>query len=198
MRLIALLLFATAAFAAEDVIDCTGAFSPQTSEQALIAKYGKVNVKRDMIHVAEGAEEAGTILFPNDPKRRVEIVWKNKKGRKSPEWLRVPADSRWSVFGLRNGMAVADLEKRNGRHFLFSGFGWDYGGAVTNWRGGAIAQLGGKTCHVGVSIDPVYPDNPTKAEEKALENVSGDREHPSTSPHLKKLKVQVVELTVMY
>lgn len=198
MRLIALLLFATTALAAEDVIDCTGAFSPQTSEQALIAKYGKANVKRDTIYVAEGGEEEGTVLFPNDPKRRVEIVWKNKKGRKSPEWLRVPDPSGWSVFGLRNGMPVADLEKRNGRDFRFSGFGWDYGGAVTNWRGGAIDKLGGKTCHVGVSIDPVYPENPTKAEEKALENVSGDRELASTSPHLKKLKVRVVELVVMY
>lgn len=197
-RLLVLFLAATTALAADDTIDCTGLFAPQTSEQALIAKFGKANVKREMIYVAEGGEEDGTVLFPNDPKRRVEIVWKQKKGRKSPEWLRVPAESRWSVFGLRNGMTLAELEKRNGRGFRFSGFGWDYGGAVTDWRGGTLATVGGKSCRVGVTLDTEYPEAPTKAEEKALEAVSGDREIASTSPHLKKLKVRVSELYVTY
>jgi hypothetical protein len=196
-RLLLVLLFATAALA-EDVIDCTDAFAPSTSEQALIAKYGKGNVKRDTIYVAEGGEEEGTVLFPNDPKRRLEIVWKNKKQRKSPEWMRVPTESRWSVFGLRNGTTLADLVKRNGRDFKFSGFGWDYGGAITDWRGGAMNTVGGKTCHVGVSIDAVVPDNPTKSQEAALNAVSGDSEFLSSSPHLKKIKVQVNEIIVSY
>ncbi len=197
LRLLFVLLFSTAAFA-QNVIDCTGAFAPTTSEQALIAKFGKANVAREAIYVAEGGEEAGTVLFPKDPKRRVEIVWKNKKQRKTPEWLRVPTDSQWTVFGLRNGMPLADLVKRNGRDFKFSGFGWDYGGAITDWRGGTLNTLGGKTCHVGLTIDPVYPDNPTKAEEAALNAVSGDSEFLSSSPHLKKLKVQVSEIIVSY
>jgi hypothetical protein len=175
------------------VIDCTGAFAPQTSEQALVTQFGKANVKREMIYVAEGGEEEGTVLYPNDPKRRVEIVWKNKKARKSPEWLRVPAESQWSVFGLQNGMPLAELVKRNGRAFRFSGFGWDYGGAITDWRGGTLASIGGKTCHVGVSIDPVDP-----IDDKALEKVSGDQEVATTSPHLKKLNVRVRELIVTY
>jgi hypothetical protein len=174
-------------------IDCTGAFAPQTSEQTLIAQFGKANVKREMIYVAEGTEEAGTVLFPKDPARRVEIVWKNKKARKSPEWLRVPAESRWNVFGLANGMPLAELVKRNGRDFRFSGFGWDYGGGITDWRGGTLATLGGKSCHVGVSIDALEP-----FDEKALEKVSGDQEVASSSPHLKKLKVRVTELVVSY
>ena len=198
MRLLAILFAATTALAADDTIDCTGLWSPQTSEQALATKFGKANVKREAVHVAEGSEEDGTVLFPNDPKRRVEIVWKNKKGRKSPEWLRISDESRWSVFGLRNGMTLAEVEKRNGRGFRLSGFDWDYGGIVTDWRGGAIATLGGKACRVALELTPLYPENPTKAEQKAMDAVVGDREISSTSPHLKKLKVHVRELTVMY
>ncbi|HUR82764.1 MAG TPA: hypothetical protein VM733_18540 [Thermoanaerobaculia bacterium] len=197
LRIFLVLLFAAAA-SADDVIDCTGPFAPATSEQALIAKYGKNNVKHDTIYVAEGGEEEGTVLFPGDAKRRLEIVWKNKKQRKSPEWMRVRAESRWSVFGLRTGATLADLVKRNGRDFKFSGFGWDYGGAVIDWRGGAMNTLGGKTCHVGVSIDPVYPDNPSRAEEAALNAVSGDSEFLSSSSPLKKLKVRVSEIVVSY
>jgi hypothetical protein len=185
--LLALVLAAT-------TIDCTGVWSARTSEQALAAQFGKANVKRETIYGAEGTEEPGTVLYPNDPKRRVEIVWKNKKGRKSPEWLRVPAGSEWNVFGLRAGTTLAELVKRNGGDFRFSGFGWDYGGNVTDWRGGAMASLGGKSCRVAVElVEPVEP-----FDEKALENVSGDREISTTSPHLKKLKVRVSELTVMY
>ena len=196
-RVFAIVLFAATAFA-DDAIDCTGAFAPSTSEQALVAKFGKTNVVRDKIYIAEGDETDGTVVFPNDPKRRLEIVWKDAKRRKTPEWIRVPLDSRWSVFGLRNGMPLAELVKRNGRDFLFSGFGWDYGGAVTDWKGGAIPAIGGKTCHVGVTIDVDFPESPSKAEEKAFEGVSGDQELKSSSPHLKKLKVRVSELVVSY
>jgi hypothetical protein len=195
-RLLPILLFATAALG--DTIDCTGAFAPTTSEKALVAKFGKANVVRETIYIAEGNENPGTVVFPNDPKRRLEIVWKNAKQRRTPEWIRVPVDSRWSVFGLRNGMPLADLVKGNGRDFVFSGFGWDYGGAITDFKAGALATLGAKTCRVGVSIDLEYPESPSKAEEKAMEAVSGDREIASSSPHLKKLKVRVSELLVTY
>ena len=53
LRLLFVLLFSTAAFA-QNVIDCTGAFAPSTSEQTLIAKFGKANVAREAIYVAEG------------------------------------------------------------------------------------------------------------------------------------------------
>jgi hypothetical protein len=198
-RLFAILLFAAAgAASAADTIDCTGAFAPSTSEQALVAKFGKANVVRDTIYIAEGDETPGTVVFPNDPKRRLEIVWKDAKRRRTLDWIRVPLDSQWAVFGIRTGMPLADLVKRNGRDFLFSGFGWDYGGAITDWKGGALPTLGGKTCRLGVSIDVDYPESPTQAEEKALEAVSGDQELKSNSPHLKKLKVRVSELIVGY
>jgi hypothetical protein len=196
-RLFAILLFAAAAFA-DDTIDCTGTFAPSTSEQALVTKFGKANVVRDTIYIAEGDETDGTVLFPNDPKRRLEIVWKDAKRRRTPDWIRVSLDSQWTVFGLRTGMPLADLVKRNGRDFVFSGFGWDYGGAITDWKGGAVPSLGGKNCHVGVSIDVDFPETATKAQEKAMEAVSGDQELKSSSPHLKKLKVRVSELIVGY
>lgn len=188
--LLALVLAAT--------IDCTGVWSPQTSEQALAAQFGKANVKREQVYLGEGQEEEGTVLFPDDPKRRVEIVWKNKKARKAPEWLRVSDESAWDVVGLRTGMTLAEVEKRNGRSFHLYGFEWDFGGIVTNWHEGAIAKLGGKSCRVGLELMYEVAENPTKAEQTAMERVAGDQEISSTSPHLKKLKVRVREITVSY
>lgn len=183
---------------AANAIQCTGVWSPATTEQALIAQFGRANVKRANVYLAEGAEERGTILFPNDPKRRVEIIWRDKKKYARPEWVRIPDESRWTAFGLRVGMPIAELQKLNGKPFVFSGFEWDYGGFVTNWRAGAAATLGGKACSVTVRLDPVYPENPTKADEAAMEATGGDIEVTSDSPHVKRLKPRISEITVSY
>ena len=181
-----------------NAIQCTGVWSPATTEKALIAQFGRANVKRESIYLAEGEETPGTVLFPNDPKRRVEIVWRDKKKYARPEWLRIADESTWTAFGLRVGMPLAELQKLNGKPFVFSGFEWDYGGFVTNWRSGAIATLGGKTCAVTVRIDPLYPENPTKAEQAAMDAMGGDIEVTSDSPHAKRLKLRVSELSVQY
>jgi hypothetical protein len=48
--------------------------------------------------------------------------------------------SRWSVGGISIGSSVADVQKANGNPFLVSGFEWDYGGFVTNWKGGMLGS----------------------------------------------------------
>lgn len=177
---------------------CSGTWSPDTSEQTLIRDYGRRNVERGMVYVAEGDEEAGTILYPNDETKRVEIVWKNKRQRKQPEWIRLPAGSHWTTFsGIHNGMTLAELEKLNGRAFKFSGFDWDYGGNVTDWRGGKIAGLG-TPCRLQIRLDRAVPETLTKAQERAANATSGDRELLSTSPDLRAFRVSVSEIVIQY
>lgn len=168
------------------------------SEQTLVRQFGRANVQRGMVYIAEGAEEEGTILFPNDERKRVEIVWREKRARRRPEWIRIPDRSRWSALrGVRNGMTLQQIEKLNGRAFNLSGFDWDYGGLVTNWRGGQFATATGK-CRLHVGFDRVVPDHLTPAQEKALDATSGDRELLSSAANLRAFAVRVSEITVTY
>lgn len=188
----------TGAAAAQDAITCTGLWAPATTEQALIRQFGRTNVVRESIYIAEGDETPGTIVFPNDETKRLEIVWRDARQRRRPEWIRVPAGSRWTaIAGLRGGMTLAEVEKINGRPFQLSGFDWDYGGMVGDWRGGALSKLKGP-CRVQVQFDRTVPDAPTRAQQRAIDATSGDRELLSSSPDLRRFPVRVSEIVIQY
>lgn len=179
-------------------IKCAGTWGTNTTEQALIGAFGRAHVTRGAVYVAEGNEEPGTILFPNDESRRVEIVWKDKRRNRNPEWIRIPAGSRWPTFGgLRSGMPLAELEKLNGRPFKFSGFDWDYGGFVTNWRAGRLTGLGAP-CTVQVRLDRTVPDRLTKAQERAVDATSGEGEVLSSSPGARAFRIVIGEMVIQY
>ena len=44
--------------------------------------------------------------------------------------------------GVRIGMSSQELAQLNGGAYGFMGFDWDYGGVVTDWRGGRLAPDG--------------------------------------------------------
>jgi hypothetical protein len=190
------LLAATAT--ADDAINCTGVWSPTTSEAALVRQYGRANVVRGPVYVAEGNETRGTIVFPKDEAKRVEIVWRNSRQYQRPEWIRVPAGSRWTTFaGIRNGTSLADVEKLNGKPFQLSGFDWDFGGLVTDWRKGALAKLG-VPCSLQVRFDRTIPDRATAVQQRAADATSGERDLLSSSPDLRRFPVQVNEIVIQY
>jgi hypothetical protein len=190
------LLAATAT--ADDAINCTGVWSPTTTEAALVRQYGRANVVRGMVYIAEGNETRGTIVFPNDEAKRVEIVWRDTRQRQRPEWIRVPAGSRWAtIAGIRNGTSLVDVEKLNGKPFQLSGFDWDFGGLVTDWRKGALAKLS-VPCQLQLRFDRTIPDRATAAQRRAADATSGDRDLLSSSPDLRRFPVQVNEIVLQY
>lgn len=198
MRATLLLLLLTATARADEPILCTGIWTPGLTEQTLRKTFGAANVVRGDIYGAEGVETPGTIVFPNDPARRIEIVWRNERQRRRPEWIRLPAESRWKTFaGIRNGMSLAEIEKLNGRAFQLSGFDWDYGGLVTDWRGGQLAKPSTQ-CRVQLQFDRVVPEQLTKAQERAVDATSGERELLSSAPALRHFRVRVSEIIIQY
>lgn len=193
--MILLFLLLTTAAAPADSITCTGTWAPTVTERDLVRAFGRANVVRGMIYLAEGNEEPGTIVFPKDDKRRLEILWKKNK---RPEWIRIPAESRWTTFGgIRIGTPLAEVEKLNGRAFQLSGFDWDYGGFATDFRGGKLQTIG-RPCRLQLRFDRTAPDQPTRAQEKALDATSGERDLLSTDKNLRMFRTTVGEIIIQY
>lgn len=124
---------------------------------SLEQRFGAANVVQQNIPGAEGEEALGTVLFPNDSARRVEIFWNDTPGRTSPASVTISGTqgqrSQWTgPHNLTLGESMADVEHANGGAFTLYGFEWDYGGTVTDWRGGTLAP--DDNCHVRVGFQP--------------------------------------------
>jgi hypothetical protein len=88
------------------------------------------------------------------------------------------------------GTSLRDLERTNGRPFVLTGFGWDYGGGVVDWRGGALAGLLGD----GVRLFLAPP--PPRRADGAYATVLGDREYASSLPAMRRLAPAVWQVFV--
>ena len=117
------------------------------SGDSLAAAYGAGNVVEQSLPAVEGESYTATVLFPNDPARRLEIVWRGPAKTAPASVIAAGAGSLWvGPHGLSVGDALGDTERANGRPFQLWGFGWDYGGWVSDWQGGAFAPADG--CNV--------------------------------------------------
>ena len=85
--------------------------------------------------------------------------------------------------GLRSGMSLSEVEKVNGKPFQIMGFNWDYGG-YANFEGGKLAGT------LSLRFDPGDSDVP--------DEISGDRQIPTTNKKLKALNPKVGEITVFF
>lgn len=175
-----------------------GAITARTSEADLRKIYGSRNVEAGEVGLGEGETTPGTIIFPNDPRKRLEIVWKNTKAKKSPEFVQFAAEkSLWTITpGIRIGTSLKTLEQLNGKSFVLMGFGWDYSGTVDSWNGGNLARKFGKNSElVTLRLNP--PDF-SKALEKDYNAVIGDGNFSSKNKSMQKLNPQVYHAIVKF
>ncbi|AXK72310.1 hypothetical protein DWG18_08450 [Lysobacter sp. TY2-98] len=160
----------------EDIVSSADTFD------TLRVRYGDAAVARKTFHGAEGAQATGWVLFANEPARRIDI-WLDEAGR-HPAPLAVHPGSTWRrADGVRIGLTSVELEALNGRPFVFAGFGWDYGGAVSDWQGGRLAQD-------SPFVGPVILCEPANPPE---DYPSGDSEFRSDLPVVRKRPPTVCE-----
>jgi hypothetical protein len=181
---------ATPVVAADQIVSCTGPFARDASHAALEKTFGASNITfADLPFPAEDVK--GTIIFPNDKAKRIEVMWKDEKGRRRP--IMVTFGSGWrTAEGIRIESSLADVEKINGRAFTLSGFEHDGAGTVYSWKGGKLAkQPGGCTLVVRFGISDGISG-------KALDKVSGDRGYSSRSPGMVAVKPGVREIAISY
>jgi hypothetical protein len=130
---LALLLLAAPALAQQKplTLECAGPLSRNATHTALVKAFGAKNVTYADVSRAEGEMVKATILFADDPKRRVEIEWFDAKKRARPSVITVFGPSQWTgPFGVKNGMTIQEMEKLAGKPFKINGFEFDVAGAA--------------------------------------------------------------------
>jgi hypothetical protein len=179
--------------AAPRAIKCEGPFGRDAGHADLVKAFGSANVVYQDIDGAEGEKIKASVLYPNDAKTKLEIIWDDEKARRGP-MIRARDQSAWaSANGIRIGMAIADIEKMNGKPFTLSGFDWDYGGRVKDWRGGELAKPLPGGCIVGVEF--VHPEDSPEAN---LTKVSGDGDFLSDNADMRAVDPYVAVVTISY
>jgi hypothetical protein len=168
-----------------------GSMDRASSELDLAQAYGYANVRDSIITLGEGERARGTLVFPTDPQRRLEIIWGDAALKREPQRIVLRGErSRWMLPGdISLGTSLADLERMNGRPFRLSGFGWDYSGAVISWNGGALDSL---LTGVKLYLEPRIENRAGRANRR----VQGDKPFDSTNPDVRSLDPRVYQIFV--
>jgi hypothetical protein len=183
----------SAAAATPETLACEGAFAKDTTHAKLVETFGKSNVAFLEIDGDQGIKVKASLVYPDDSKRKIEVVWRDDKLRRRPASIRADFRSDWpTVRGLHVGSELAEVEKINGKAFKMMGFDWDLGGRVSNWQGGALAKVPGG-CELRFGFSPW-----ANAPDAARDQVSGEKEFLSSDPNMRASKPMISEIILSY
>ena len=179
-----------------------GAIQKNTSEKELIEIFGRQNVKQDEIDVGEGETRPGTILFPDNPQKKIFILWRDSTARQRPERISIRGKKTlWKTDrGITIGTSLKTIEKLNGRAFVLTGFGWDYSGTVLHSNGGQLGELGiesGDDIKDRTLLLRLAPAS-ALAGTPDYKAVLGDGKFFSDNPSMRKLNPRVYEMIVEF
>jgi hypothetical protein len=178
--------------AAMHTVACSGPFSKDSSSLKLAMVFDSTNLSFEDVDV-NGTKVGASILYPKDPKRRLEIWWQNPANRSGTYLILINGKSTWGApNGLKLGLTLPDLEKLNHKPFKLKGFDKDGTATVSDWDGGALSKIPGD-CKSGVSLQP-----DAKAAPDAVTALTADKEYNSSDPEMRTLKPRVSEILIGY
>jgi hypothetical protein len=179
-----------------------GQIEQNTSEKGLIKIFGRENVKRMAVDVGEGESEQGTVLFPNDPRKKLFILWRDAATRERPASVLIRGkNTLWKTDrGITIGTPLSSIEQLNGRAFALTGFGWDYSGTVLHSNGGQVAELGNEAGEEITGRTLLLRLAPATALQRTPEYkaVQGDKKFLSDDRAMRKLNPRVYEIIVEF
>ena len=162
-----------------------GAIGADATAEDVVTLYGTENFVSATLYGPEGMTYPGYRLFPGtDDEVGIAIDssgWLAEFTNPGGGW-------RSAEHGVRIGTSLAQLQRLNGGPFSFSGFGWDYGGNVTDWRGGALA---GHSVRLGYQYG--FADH---EDQELMNKIMGDQTVNSDEPALAELGVAVDRIYV--
>lgn len=165
-----------------------GTINIHTTREDLVQSFGDTNVVDKDVDVGEGETEPGTVVFPNDTERRIEVLWKDPDKKIAPKSATITGSkSRWhAAHGISLAASLEDLEAVNGRPFAVS-FGTDEPGAILSWRGGLLDREFGNG-QVFVTLG-CTPSNGSR--QNCPPRLGGN----SDKPAIRKLRLRVSRIT---
>lgn len=170
------------------MVECSGPFAKDSGMLALAVAFDS----RNMIFTHEtvqGVEVGATVLFPKDPRRRLEVWWQNPN-RTGTYLIDIAGKSIWTApKGLRLGLTLEQLEKLNNKPLKLTGFDKDGIANVADWDGGELARLPGG-CKAGVSLHATI--------KKADTELPAKDQYSSNDPAMRALKPTVSEILIGY
>jgi hypothetical protein len=173
-------------------VTCSGPFSKDSSNLKLAMVFDSSNLTFEDVDVG-GTKVGASILYPKDPKRRLEIWWQNPANRSGTYLILINGKSAWGApNGLKLGLTLAELEKLNHKPFKLKGFDKDGTATVSDWDGGTLSKIPGD-CKSGVSLQP-----DTKAAPDAVTALTADKEYSSNDPQMREVKPHVSEILIGY
>ncbi len=179
--------------AVSTAVACDGVFVKDSNHAKLALKYDARNIVYADVDGPSGTKIKASVLYPNDPRRRLEVVWLNEQPRTDLLVISINGRSQWTApSGLKLGLPLAALEKANGRPFKISGFGPDGRASVMGWEGGGLAALPGG-CKMGITLSL-----DSKAPQAARSALAGVKELMSNDASLKSVRPVISEILIGY
>ncbi|MCB1500916.1 MAG: hypothetical protein KDK07_14180 [Bauldia sp.] len=174
-------------------LECAGPFGADSSEALLRQVFGDDHIRDETIDGPEGTTLDATLVFPDDPERRLIVLWWDEAARTRPAAIIIREDSNWmGPGGVHLGAALTDVEAINGAPFALLGFGWDYGGAAS-FPEGALAEIPGG-CVLSLSFDLDW----TRDFGPEFDAIMGDQQIPSSDSVMRSADPRVSEIAVGY
>jgi len=173
-----------------------GPITADVSEADLVDLLGRDVVEPGEIHMGEDFFEPGAVLYPRDPRRKLEVVWGDTTRRALPTRVTLRGDSSlWHIDGgITLGTSLRELERINGAEFVLLGFEWDYSGTVVSWEKGALERLAQPVRQVVLALDAPATGFPPDV----YYAVSGDREFASSHPAMRQLNPTVHRIVFLF
>jgi hypothetical protein len=172
-------------------VECAGVFARDSSHLKLATVYKSENVVFTDVDAGDGKKLKASVLFPSDPKRRLEVWWTNEAARTGTYLIVINGQSTWTApRGLKLGLQLAAIERLNGKPFKLKGLDKDNIGTVTDWQGGTLGSVTGG-CKVGVFLRP----DPRAS---AGTELSASAELESSDASVKAIRPTVSEVIIGY
>ncbi len=170
-------------------LTCINPVSASDTARSLFARFGKA-AQLATLPGGEGTEIPGLLIWPDDPKRRIEVAFQSE-AREQLLFIRLTQESEWKVAGIGMGDTLERVIAINEGPINFFGFEWDYAGTVADYRGGKLEQLdGGCMPLMTLSYDAEFTNLPS--------GLIGDAIVPSTSKDVPKDGLKVSELGLIF
>jgi hypothetical protein len=170
-----------------------GPINASTTRADLVRIFAAANITEGETTIADNGPLKCTRVFEKHPETSLAILWGENKRFKQLETIILCEQAtdnvcRWKMAdGTGFGTTLKTLEKMNGRPFKLSGFGWDYGGALTSWEGGRLQAWQTPCGNVALSLDPTEAGTQSPDYSKVL----GEGEFLSSTPAMQRLDPRI-------